>query len=58
MSSTVQLIEVPQSFCQQEVEFIQSQLAALFDAEAQIRRLVFDFAKTRVVDSAAIIYLR
>ena len=58
MSSTVQLIEVPQSFCQQEVAFLQAQLVTLFDAEAQIRRLVFDFAKTRVVDSAAIVYLR
>ncbi|MEB3160421.1 MAG: sugar transferase [Synechocystis sp.] len=58
MSSVVQLIEVPQSFCQQEVEFIQAQLGQLFEAEAQVRRLVFDFAQTRVVDSAAIVYLR
>lgn len=58
MSSAVQLIEVPQSFCQQEVEFIQDQLGQFLEAEAQVRRLVFDFAKTRVVDSAAIVYLR
>lgn len=58
MASTVQLIEVPQSFCQQEVAFIQSQLAEWFEAEAQVGRLVFDFAKTRVLDSAAIVYLR
>lgn len=58
MSSAVQLIEVPQSFCHQEVQFLQSQLAGLFNAEAEARRLVFDFAHTRVVDSAAIVYLR
>jgi len=58
MSSAVQLIEVPQSFCHPEVKFIQAQLEQFFDTEAQIRRLVFDFAQTRVVDSAAIVYLR
>ncbi|MBE9240753.1 sugar transferase [Synechocystis salina] len=62
MASAVQLIEMPALFGQAEVVALHDQLRNWLhqeiNVEAQLQRVIFDFAKTQGLDSSAIIYLR
>ncbi|MGA1623922.1 MAG: sugar transferase, partial [Synechocystis sp.] len=56
--SQVKLVEMPANFTFAEVQDLHNTLIELLAEASALKRIIFDFAKTNVIDSSGVVYLR
>ena len=56
--SQVHLIEMPARVTLLEIRELQASLQDLVDTSSALKKIVFDFGKTHLIDSSGIVYLQ